>query len=443
MFVRLRQSSAVVRSSVREAFLSSHRSSAPIPDFLATSTLPPRRCFSGSREGQVGFIGLGNMGSCMAKSLVKAGHDVVLFDVDSSKAQTLAAETGARAVSSAKEMAQGSSSIITMLPNTSNVEAVYLGDPELSREGNEIDSSPSAAAKMVKRRNNTEMGFGLLDWVRSGTLLVDSSTIDPLASRRVNAIAKSKGITMVDAPVSGGVPAAADATLTFIVGGTSEGMERARPLLLSMGSKTIHCGEAGTGCIAKVCNNLSLAISMAGVAEAMSLGSKMGMDPKVLASVLNSSTARCWSSEAYNPCPGVMENVPSSKGFQGGFTASLMEKDLHLALQAARESCQSLPMGAHAHQLYSLLCNQGSAHKDFSSIFEFISRENPPPPPPQQIERRRNSVSKTQISYKPPPRLEHEQSKEATGGCSFPFPVCYRCSKCFGADPSNENGCLS
>lgn len=126
------------------------------------------------------------------RALFALPANLPVITVDSSKAQTLAAETGARAVSSAKEMAEGSSSIITMLPNTSNVEAVYLGDPELSREGNEIDSSPSAAAEMVKRRNNTEMGFGLLDWVRSGTLLVDSSTIDPLASRRVNAIAKSK-----------------------------------------------------------------------------------------------------------------------------------------------------------------------------------------------------------------------------------------------------------
>eukprot|EP00903_Cladosiphon_okamuranus_P020624 g18934.t1 len=310
----------------------------------------------------------------MAKNLKRDGHDVILLDADLSRAKALAAETGATAIVSLEEMAQACSSVITMLPNTPNVEAVYLGNVNVPREGDRVD--PPLTATAAER--GMEMGRGLLNLVQPGTLLVDSSTIDPLASRRINAIATSKGITMLDAPVSGGVPAAADGTLTFICGGTDKGMQRARPLLMSMGSKAVHCGEAGTGCTAKVCNNLSLAISMIGVAEAMSLGSKMGVDPKVLASVLNSSTARCWSSEAYNPCPGVMENVPSSRDFRGGFAASLMEKDLHLALQAARESFQPLPMGAHAHQLYSLLCNQGSSHRDFSSIFELIARRSTP-----------------------------------------------------------------
>ncbi|CBN78392.1 3-hydroxyisobutyrate dehydrogenase [Ectocarpus siliculosus] len=303
------------------------------------------------------------MGSCMATSLVRAGHDVLLFDVDARKAKAVAADTGATAASSLKEVAQASLFIVTMLPNTSNVEKVYLGGTSHHRREGATTDGPSLSPEKQRVRQagngDTETEQGLLDWVRSGTLVVDSSTIDPLASRRVNAIAEIKGVTMVDAPVSGGVPAAANATLTFMVGGTDEGLELARPLLMAMGSKAVHCGDAGAGCIAKVCNNLSLAISMIGVAEAMSLGSKMGMDAKVLASVLNSSTARCWSSEAYNPFPGVMENVPSSRGFQGGFAASLMEKDLHLALQAASESSQSLPMGAHAHQLYSQLCNEG------------------------------------------------------------------------------------
>ncbi|CAN0068613.1 unnamed protein product [Ectocarpus sp. 6 AP-2014] len=300
----------------------------------------------------------------MATSLVRAGHDVLLFDaVDARKAKAVAADTGATAASSLKEVAQASPFIVTMLPNTPNVEKVYLGGTSHHRRERATTGGPSLSPEKQRVRQagngDTETERGLLDWVRSGTLVVDSSTIDPLASRRVNAIAESKGVTMVDAPVSGGVPAAANATLTFMVGGTDEGMELARPLLMAMGSTAVHCGDAGAGCIAKVCNNLSLAISMIGVAEAMSLGSKMGMDAKVLASVLNSSTARCWSSEAYNPFPGVMESVPSSRNFQGGFAASLMEKDLHLALQAASESSQSLSMGAHAHQLYSQLCNEG------------------------------------------------------------------------------------
>eukprot|EP00752_Nemacystus_decipiens_P012435 g11016.t1 len=214
----------------------------------------------------------------MAKSLVRDGHDVILLDADSSRAKTLAAETGATAISSLKQLAQTSASIITMLPNTPNVEAVYLGNVDDSREEGNIDPLPSARVTAAER--GTETGQGLVHFVQPGALVVDSSTIDPLTSRRINAIATSKGITMLDAPVSGGVPAAADGSLTFICGGTDEGMERARPLLMSMGKKAVHCGEAGTGCTAKICNNLSLAISMIGVAEAMSLGSKMGMDPQ-------------------------------------------------------------------------------------------------------------------------------------------------------------------
>ncbi|CAM9997454.1 unnamed protein product [Discosporangium mesarthrocarpum] len=182
-----------------------------------------------------------------------------------------------------------------------------------------------------------------------------------------------QGAVMMDAPVSGGVPAAAAGTLTFIVGGTEEGLARARPLLEAMGTEVHLCGGAGAGCVAKICNNLSLAISMIGVSEAMSLGSRMGMDPKVLAGVINSSSGRSWSSDSYNPFPGVMEGVPSSRGYKGGFSAALMEKDLHLALQAGRESFQSLPMGALAHQLYSIMCGHGAAHKDFSGIHELIS----------------------------------------------------------------------
>ncbi|CAM9622457.1 unnamed protein product [Scytosiphon promiscuus] len=319
----------------------------------------------------------------MAANLAKAGNEIVIFDVDPLKTETLAAETGAYAAVSMEQVAQTSTSIVTMLPNTPNVEDVFLGSLRHSSEKIETGTSRSTTVGRdeVIRVDPARKKRGLLDLVEPGTLVIDSSTIDPLASRRINAIAKSKGVTMLDAPVSGGVPAATDATLTFIVGGTDEGMARARSLLMSMGTKAVHCGEAGTGCTAKarlriqlICNNLSLAISMIGVAEAMSLGSKMGMDPKVLASVLNSSTARCWSSEAYNPCPGVMEGVPSSRDFQGGFTAALMEKDLRLALQAAHESSQALPIGAHVHELYSLLCHQGSAHKDFSSIYEFISK---------------------------------------------------------------------
>ncbi|CAM9405767.1 unnamed protein product [Ascophyllum nodosum] len=323
-----------------------------------------QRGLAGSARGQIGFVGLGNMGSRMATNLIRKGHDVLLFDVDQSKAASLAASDGGNVASSLRQLAQESSSVITMLRNTAEVETVYLGASQATSPapGRVTEASPvssTVGCKEVQTESGPDKSQGLLDLVQPGTLLVDSSTIDPNASKSLNAAAAARGMTMLDAPVSGGVPAASDGTLTFIVGGTEEGIERARPLLMSMGTKVLYCGGAGSGCIAKVCNNLCLAISMVAVSEAMSLGSKMGMDPAVLASVLNSSSARCWSSEVYNPYPGVVEAAPSSRGFNGGFAMSLMEKDLHLALQAARASSQSLPMGALAHQLYTILCNNG------------------------------------------------------------------------------------
>ncbi|KAG5176722.1 NAD binding domain of 6-phosphogluconate dehydrogenase-domain-containing protein [Tribonema minus] len=298
--------------------------------------------------GPVGFIGLGNMGSNMAANLIKAGHTVLVHDAQPEKAEALvAAHPTARAAAALEDIARECGAIVTMLPNTAHVEMVH---------------------------------GRLLCAARRGALLIDSSTIAPAASAALAARAAAAGVDMVDAPVSGGVPAAAAGTLTFIVGGTQPAFERAVPLLNAMGSRALLCGSAGAGCVAKLCNNLALAISMVGIAEGMNLGVKLGVKPEVLAQVFNTSTARCWSSESYNPYPGVMDNVPASRGYTGGFTTNLMEKDLFLALAAARESHSSTPMGALAHQLYALMQTHGSGAKDFSAVMQLIAGDALPKP---------------------------------------------------------------
>jgi 3-hydroxyisobutyrate dehydrogenase len=178
---------------------------------------------------------------------------------------------------------------------------------------------------------------------------------------------------MVDAPVSGGVGGATNGTLTFMVGGAPADFERAKPTLSKMGQNIVHCGDVGTGEVAKICNNLVLGVSMAAVSEAINLGVKLGIDPKVLSGVMNTSSGRCWSSDTYNPCPGVMPNVPASRGYSGGFATPLMLKDLTLATAAGAASHSPLPMAAAAQQLYETLCAHGHTGLDFSSVYKFLA----------------------------------------------------------------------
>ena len=184
--------------------------------------------------------------------------------------------------------------------------------------------------------------------------------------------AEKAGAVMVDAPVSGGVGGAEAGTLTFMVGGTDDAFERSKAVLEIMGANIVHCGGVGTGEVAKLCNNLVLGISMAGVCEAMNLGVQMGIDKKKLADIMNTSTARCWSSDTYNPCPGVMEGVPASRGYEGGFGSALMQKDLGLVMDAGKTMGAPLPMGASAHQLYSFMSAHGAGQKDFGALYEFL-----------------------------------------------------------------------
>ena len=286
----------------------------------------------------IGFIGLGNMGAPMAHNLLKAGHQLSVFDLNAAAVENLVG-AGALPVDSPTAIAQGNAElIITMLPAAPHVKSVYLGEN------------------------------GLIASARAGVMLIDCSTIDPHSAREVAKAAAEHGNPMLDAPVSGGTGGAAAGTLTFMVGGSDADFDRAQPILAAMGKNIVHCGAAGNGQVAKVANNMLLGISMIGVAEAMALGVALGMDAKTLAGVINTSSGRCWSSDTYNPFPGVMVNVPSSRGYSGGFGSDLMLKDLGLATEAAKQVRQPVILGALAQQLYQSFSAQGHGGLDFSAI---------------------------------------------------------------------------
>ena len=298
---------------------------------------------------KIGFIGLGHMGRPMALNLVKAGHTLVVFDPVAAAVQALQT-AGAQAAGSAKDLAQaeGLEMLITMLPAAPHVRSVYLGDD------------------------------GLLAVVDPSVLLVDSSTIDPMTAREVAALAAKRGNAMLDAPVSGGTGGAEAGTLTFMVGGTGADFARVQPVLAQMGRNIVHCGGAGNGQVAKVANNMLLGISMIGAAEAMALGVSLGMDPQVLAGVINTSSGRCWSTDSYNPHPGVLPNAPASRGYSGGFGTDLMLKDLGLATEAARAARVPVAMGALAQQLYQGFSAQGHGGLDFSAIIQQVQGKQSP-----------------------------------------------------------------
>jgi len=295
---------------------------------------------TGDASMHLGFLGLGNMGAPMARNLLKAGHQLTVYDVSAAALEALQAEGAAVVASPATVADSGAEVIITMLPAAAHVKTVYLGED------------------------------GLLAHARPGTLLIDSSTIDPLSARAVATAAAERGLELLDAPVSGGTGGAAAGTLTFMVGGSEVGFQRAQPLLAAMGRNLVHCGASGNGQVAKVANNLLLGISMIGVAEAMALGTRLGMDAKTLAGVINTSSGRCWSSEVNNPYPDVLPQAPASRGYQGGFAADLMLKDLGLATEAARAIRQPVVLGAVAQQLYQRFSRTGGGGLDFSAIIQ-------------------------------------------------------------------------
>jgi len=292
---------------------------------------------------KIAFIGLGNMGAPMARNLLKAGHTLTVFDVAKNSMDRLVA-AGASGAASAADAASGAEAVVTMLPSSPHVRAVYLAEN------------------------------GVLSGVRRDVPLVDSSTIDPHTAREVAQAAARQGNPMADAPVSGGTGGAEAATLTFMVGASKPLFEKIKPLLAQMGENVVHCGESGNGQVAKICNNMLLAISMIGVSEAMSLGVALGIDPQVLTGIINTSSGRCWSSDTYNPYPDVMPGVPAARGYTGGFAADLMLKDLGLAIDAARQAKQSVVLGAVAQQLYQMMTGRGDGGKDFSGIVNLYKK---------------------------------------------------------------------
>ena len=290
---------------------------------------------------RIAFIGLGNMGGPMATNLAKAGLAVLAFDL-SADACTKAREQGLAIAPSARAAAESASVVISMLPASSHVESLFLGEQ------------------------------GLLAALAPGALVIDCSTIAPSTARKIAAAAADRGLAMIDAPVSGGTAGAAAGTLTFIAGGDAAALERARPLLQVMGKNIFHMGDAGAGQVAKLCNNMALGVIMAVTGEAIALGVAHGLDAKVLSQMMAVSTSRSWATEVCNPWPGVLENAPASRGYTGGFGNDLMLKDLGLAVEAAMGVGAIIPLGEVARNLYAMNRQAGRGGLDFSSVVQVI-----------------------------------------------------------------------
>ena len=293
---------------------------------------------------QIAFIGLGNMGGPMAINLHKAGHSVKAFDLSADALAKVKAE-GVQIAASAQDAVQGAEAIVTMLPASQHVEGLFLGN------GN------------------------LLASIAKGTLVIDSSTIAAATSQKVAKAAEAAGIDFIDAPVSGGTGGAIAGTLTFMVGGSTAQLERARPLLEKMGANIFHAGAVGAGQTAKICNNMLLGILMVGTSEAIALGVANGLDPKVLSEIMRRSSGGNWALEKYNPFPGVHENAPASKGYTGGFGTDLMLKDLGLSQENATAVKASTPLGGLARAIYAAHSIAGHGGEDFSSVIKMLQKK--------------------------------------------------------------------
>jgi 3-hydroxyisobutyrate dehydrogenase len=286
----------------------------------------------------IGFIGLGNMGAPMAANLVKSGGHVLGFDAVPAARET-SARDGVEIVANARSTVDDAEVVITMLPGGEQVLSVWN------------DIVPHA---------------------RQGTLFIDCSTIDVASARAAHKLAAQSGIATLDAPVSGGVGGAKAATLTFMVGGSEHAFARGKPLLERMGKRIVHCGEAGNGQVAKICNNLILGASMIAVSEAFVLGEKLGLSHQALFDVVSGSSGQCWSLTSYCPVPGPVPASPANNGYKAGFTAALMLKDLNLARQAAQSVGAQAALGAHAAEIYQEFANEGQGGLDFSAIVNFV-----------------------------------------------------------------------
>jgi 3-hydroxyisobutyrate dehydrogenase len=288
---------------------------------------------------KVAFIGLGHMGGGMAPNLAKAEHEVRAFDL-SEEALSAAVEKGCSRAASTEEAVKDADVVITMLPAAQHVLGVY-------RE-HILGKAPTAA------------------------LLIDCSTIDVASARSIEEEAAGLGYTMVDAPVSGGIAAAASGNLAFMVGGSDEAFARAQPFLDPMAKAVIHAGGAGAGQAAKICNNMILGATMIVTCEGFVMAQKLGLDPKVFHAIASNASGQSWSMSTYTPVPGVGPDTPADHDYEGGFAAALMLKDLKLAMDAAQTAGAYTPIGSEAEQLFQRFVNLGGGSKDFSGIIKML-----------------------------------------------------------------------
>jgi 3-hydroxyisobutyrate dehydrogenase len=289
----------------------------------------------------IGFIGLGNMGAPMAANLVKSGEHVLGFDVAAASRQACA-EAGVQIAANAKAAVESADVVITMLPAGEHVLSVWK------------DVLPAA---------------------KESALFIDCSTIDVTSARAAHAMAIERGIASLDAPVSGGVGGAKAATLTFMVGGSADAFARGKPVLERMGKRIVHCGDAGNGQVAKICNNMILGASMIAVSEAFVLGEKLGLSHQALFDVASASSGQCWSLTSYCPVPGPVPASPANNGYKAGFAAVLMLKDLKLAREAAETVKAATALGAHAAEIYERFAKKNSA-VDFSGIINYVREQS-------------------------------------------------------------------
>lgn len=288
---------------------------------------------------KIGFIGIGNMGGPMARNLIKAGHDVSAFDLSETLLTALGKE-GAAIANSAADAVKDAEVIVTMLPAGKHVHSVYFDD--------------------------------VFENAKADALMIDCSTIDVATSREVHTEADTKGFLMVDAPVSGGVGGAEAGTLTFMVGGTSDAYDQAKPLLEIMGKNIVYCGGAGNGQAAKICNNMMLGIQMASVSEAFLLAEKLGLDADKLFNVSSTASGQCWSLTTYCPVPGPVPTSPANNDYKPGFAAPLMKKDMGLAIEAADQLGVKVDAAKCAATIYDAFIEAGGDTKDFSGIINHI-----------------------------------------------------------------------
>jgi 3-hydroxyisobutyrate dehydrogenase len=285
----------------------------------------------------IAFLGLGNMGGPMSANLITAGHDVRGFDPVPAAAAAAAAN-GAKVFDSAADAVAEADVVITMLPNGDIVKRCYS------------EVLPAA---------------------RAGALFIDSSTISVNDAREVHSLAESHGVSQLDAPVSGGVKGAVAGTLAFMVGGDESAVQRARPVLEPMAGKIIHCGAAGAGQAAKVCNNMVLAVQQIAIGEAFVLAEKLGLSAQSLFDVITGATGNCWAVHTNCPVPGPVPTSPANNDFKPGFATALMNKDLGLAMDAVTSTGSSAPLGGHAAEIYAKFAAD-HADKDFSAVIEML-----------------------------------------------------------------------